>query len=127
MLFFVKLVSFVKTLQADNPHKRIYMPHFNNLLTHPAKLGASNISSDIANAYLRNYAKNEISCGAFSYLNPHINTLRNRSNLITLDDTDTELLSAMKTYRWYDEKRGTCLLDEWPEFENYYSAVGRQV
>jgi hypothetical protein len=113
---------FVKSLQDDHPGKKIWPAHMNNLLTSPIGFRASNVPPIIAKVYLDKYKGLN-----FDNINTHINTLRNRSNLITLDDTDTELLSAMKTYRWYDEKRGTCLLDEWPEFENYYSAVGRQV
>ena len=40
---------------------------------------------------------------------------------------NNEFMSAMKEYKYFDEKRGTCLLDEWPEFENYYSLVGQQI
>ena len=113
---------FVKSLQDDHPGKNIQNPHMNNILTNPIKFTSNNIPPHIASMYLDKYKGLDL-----ANTETHINTLRNRSNLITLDDTDAELLEAMKTYRWYDEKRGTCLLDEWPEFENYYSAVGRQV
>jgi len=118
--------SFVRSLQAEFPKNatgmRVQNAHMNNLLTNPNMFRATNIPSHIAKGYLDKYEGLD-----FDNIDTHINTLRSRANLITLDDTDAPLLEAMKTYRWWDEKRGTCLLDEWPEFEDYYRAVGRQV
>ena len=115
-----EISSFVAGLQNEYPNKKIYDPHMNNLLTSPNKFRANNIPPHIATKYLDSYNGSN-----FDNIDTHISILRKQSNLITVDDTS--LLDAMKTYRWYDEKRGTCLLEEWPEFENYYRAVGRQV
>ncbi len=110
-----EIYDFVENLRNEFPTKKINPAHMNNLLTYPKKFRATNVPVNIANKYLDNYINKKFDC-----INTHRNTLQ--KSII-----NNEFMSAMKEYKYFDEKRGTCLLDEWPEFENYYSLVGQKI
>lgn len=109
--------KFYTELMERHPGKPIYPPHMNNLLMYPNYARASNLPKKIAEIYLNKYKNINVD---IDNIQTHINALENCNS-------NSEFTRAMEMYKWYDNKRGTCLLDEWPEFEDYYSAVGGEV
>ena len=81
----------------------------NNLLTYPKKFRANNVPTKIANNYLEHYINKD-----FDNINTHRTTLEKSKN-------NNEFMKAIREYRFFDERRGTCLLDESSEFEKYYA------
>ena len=83
----------------------------NNQLTYPAKLRASNLPPDIAEMYLDKYKDKE-----FSFKDRHIDAL----NRTFTERDHWEFMAGMQHYKWWDKKRGTNLIDSFPEFKKYY-------
>lgn len=88
-------------------------PTLNNPLTWPAGYRAVNIPKEVAEMYMKKYNEKK-----FRMIHRHYYTLGNDKNR-----NHQEFLQGMRRLKWFDEKRGTCLLDEWPEFEKWYNQV----
>jgi hypothetical protein len=110
--------KFYLELKERHPKGKIYAPHMNNLLMYPKYARSLNVPRKIAQTYIDRY--NNINF-KIDNIETHIKALANT------EDDPANFTWAMQTYKWFDEKRGTCLTDEWPEFENYYSNVGGQI
>jgi len=81
-----------------------------SILTNPSNLKASNLPSDIASIYLNKYEKNN-----FVYKNECIKILKTKGD-------HNLFLSGIQRLKELDMRRGTCLIDIFPEFESYYDA-----
>ena len=112
--------NFALSLMEEFPMKRnmIETPYLNNLLNRPAALNAMNLPKDIRDQYINKYKSLDYD---FHHKDRFI------KNLEEADPNLDYISKAMAHYKFLDEKRGTCLLDEYPEFENYYSAVGPEI
>ncbi len=112
-----EIQNFYIKLKDKHPNATIAKPHMNNLLMYPRYARSSNIPPKIAEKYLKKHKSLNMN---ISNLHTHIKSLENASN-------NDHFIRAMQVYKYFDEKRGTCLLDEWPEFEDYYSNVGPEI
>lgn len=110
--------NFVLSLKDEFPRGSIEIPYLNNLLFQPAALVATNLPREIGKKYIDKYKSLDFD---FHHKERYI------SSLEKANPNPDFILKAMSHYKWLDEKRGTCLLDEYPEFENYYSAVGPEL
>lgn len=113
-----EIYNFVKDLQKELPKAKINDCHLNNILMYPEKFRSTNIPADIAELYIQKYEYLDVDF--FNY-DVHVGNLYKCRDGEYAEDA---ILNVMSAYKYLDEKRGTCLLDEWPEFEDYYSAVG---
>jgi len=112
--------NFALSLMEEFPMKRnmVETPYLNNLLSRPAALNAMNLPKDIREQYINKYKSLDYD---FHHKDRFI------KNLEEANPNPDYIYKAMSHYKFFDEKRGTCLLDEYPEFENYYSAVGPKI
>lgn len=112
-----EIQKFYEELKQQYPNKAIYPPHLNNVLMYPSYMRVMHLPKEIAEIYLKKYKKIN---AKFDNIKVHTEALKNSK-------ATEQFTRAMEMYKWFDNKRGTCLLDEWPEFENYYSSVGNEI
>ena len=94
----------------------------NNILSWPPILQGVNIPKKVAYMYIKKYEDKK-----FPRKTEFINMLQNDK-----ERNHDLFLRGMARYKFYDKKRGTCLLDQWPEFTEWYnedfnSIMGEQI
>lgn len=88
----------------------ISTPYLNNLLTHPFVMLPQHLPDSIKKSYIEKYERSNIS---ISHKKRWINLLKGKGYI-------SDFMRTMAHYKYFDEKRNTNLLDEWPEFEPWY-------
>jgi hypothetical protein len=89
--------------------------NWNNLVTQPATMRAINLPAHIKEQYLQKLKKSKLfKLGKI----PHIIKLLN-----TTADSHEEFLRGMLWLKKLDIRRNKCLIDIFPEFEEYYSKI----
>ena len=100
----------------DRPIRRggVSRPHLNNLLTHPFIMLPRHLPKQIKEKYIEKYERSNV---PFDHKQRYIEALKQPGY-------EKDFMRTMAHYKFFDEKRGTCLLDEWPEFEPWYNKAG---
>ena len=106
----------MSTALKDRPTQRggIAIPHLNNLLTHPHIMLPRHLPDVIKEKYHNKLSRSNV---PFEHKQRWLDALKQPGY-------EKDFLRTMAHYKFFDEKRGTCLLDEWPEFEVWYNKAG---
>jgi len=97
----------------NRPIKRggVSIPYLNNLLTHPYIMLPKHLPKQIKEKYIEKYERSNV---PFEHKQRWIKALKSVGY-------EKDFMRTMAHYKFFDEKRGTNLLNEWPEFETWYS------
>ena len=97
----------------NRPIKRggVSIPYLNNLLTHPYIMLPKHLPKQIKEKYIEKYESSNV---PFEHKQRWIKALKSVGY-------EKDFMRTMAHYKFFDEKRGTNLLNEWPEFETWYN------
>jgi organic radical activating enzyme len=97
----------------NRPIKRggVSIPYLNNLLTYPYIMLPKHLPKQIKEKYIEKYERSNV---LFEHKQRWIKALKSVGY-------EKDFMRTMAHYKFFDEKRGTNLLNEWPEFETWYS------